>query len=235
MNRISFKSLFFTAALLSFFFSAELFSLEGFTWTDRDYEKYDYKTFALIEEANTRIDMKHIDYPLLQAAVFYETNRQRVLNKRPEFKHSPALERAAKGHSDDMVKYDFFSHESRVKGKRTMSDRLALVGISNCYSGENIAYTFGIEYKAGKSVYSPVQNGGYFSYTYKGKPIKNHTYLGLAGEVVNNWMNSPGHKANILNKNFIYLGAGAAHYNDKDFYNMDNFKFTQNFASIKGK
>jgi len=235
MSHTAFKSILIISLLLFFFCQSSILSQEDFTWSDEAYEQYNYETFALIEKTNNRIDMKHIDYPLLHAAVFYETNKQRVLNKKLEFKHSPALEKAAKNHSDDMVTYDFFSHESKVKGKRNMSDRLALVGITQCYTGENIAYTFGIEYKAGKSVYSPVQNGGYFSYTYKGKPIEIHTYLGLAKEVVNNWMNSPGHKANILNKNFSYLGTGAAHYQDSDFYNMDNFKFTQNFASIKGK
>jgi len=205
------------------------------SWTDADYEIYDYENFPTQPAVNARIDMNDIDYPLLHAAIFYETNRQRAKYGKKQFLHSPALEKAAQGHSMDMVAYNFDSHTSPVKGKETMSKRLALVGIRNAYSGENIAYTFGIEYQAGKSVYTPPQNGGYWSYEYKGYPIENHTYLGIAKEAVKMWMNSSGHRANILNANFKYLGVGAAHYQDTGFYNMDNFKLTQNFASIKGE
>jgi uncharacterized protein YkwD len=206
----------------------------GFSWSAKDYDTHTYTSFANIPQANSRIDFEHIDYPLLHAAIFYETNRQRVLNGRKVFSHSPALEKAAKGHSDDMVNKNFFSHTSPVKGKETMVKRLALAGVTGGYKGENIAISFGIEYKAGKSVYSPKQNGGYFSYTYKGKPIKNHTYLGLAKEVLHQWMTSPGHRANILNAQFTYLGTGASHYKNTGFFGMDNFKCTQNFGSVKG-
>jgi uncharacterized protein YkwD len=210
------------------------YSGDNYGWTDADYEIYDYQSFPTQPAVNARIEMDNIDYPLLHAAIFYETNRERVKHGRQPFLHSPALERAAWGHSKDMAAYNFDSHTSPVKGKETMVKRLALVGIHNAYSGENIAYTFGIEYQAGRPVYTPPQNGGYWSYEYKGEPIKNHTYLGLAKEAVKMWMNSPGHRANILNTNYKYLGVGAAHYKDKNFYDMDNFKLTQNFASIKG-
>ncbi|MBN1799440.1 MAG: CAP domain-containing protein [Spirochaetales bacterium] len=211
------------------------YSGDDYSWTDADYEIYDFRSFPTQPAVNARIDMDNIDYPLLHAAIFYETNRQREKYGRQPFLHSPALERAAWGHSRDMVAYNFYSHTSPVKGKETMSKRLALVGIRNASSAENIAYTFGIEYEAGRSVYSPLQNGGYFSYELKGEPIKNHTYLGLAKEAVNMWMNSSGHRANILNPDYKYLGVGAAHYQDTGFFNMDNFKLTQNFASIKGE
>ena len=51
------------------------------------------------------------------------------------------LYHAAQEHSEDMVKYNFYSHTSKVKGKKTMSDRLNRVGISNAYMAENI-YNF---------------------------------------------------------------------------------------------
>jgi uncharacterized protein YkwD len=210
------------------------FTENNFRWSDADYQRYNYESFARLEAANKRIDMNDIYYPLLHAAIFYETNRQRVKNGRDSFSHSPALEKAAQAHSMDMVKYNFDSHTSPVKGKETVVKRLELVGITNAAIGENIAYTFGIEYEAGRSVYTPPQNGGYFSYEYRGEPIENHTYLGLAKSAVRMWMNSKGHRANILDANYKYLGVGAAHYKDTSFYDMDYFKLTQNFSSIKG-
>jgi len=205
-----------------------------FAWTDSDYEKHTFTSFFKLEEVNARIDFDKIDYPLLSAAVFYETNRMRKKHRMSEFAHSPALERAALGHSMDMAKRKFFSHNSPVRGKETMQKRLALEGIDTGYRGENIATSFGIEYEAGKSVFGPDQNGGYFSYSHKGDRIENHTYAGLARAVVEQWMNSPGHRANILNPKFTFHGAGGYHFKKREFFNMDNFQFTQNFASVKG-
>ncbi len=220
--------------LLVFLIGLEGYGRAGSAWSDARYGEHTFTSFEKLPEANRRIDMKNIDYSLLHAAIFYETNRQRQMNGRKVFLHSPALEKAAEGHSADMVRLNFFSHGSPVPGKETMGKRLALVGITNAYSAENIATTFGIEYEGGRGVYSPVQNGGYFSYSYRGEPIKNHTYLGVARAVVTQWMHSPGHRANILNANYVYLGAGVAHYKNSRFYDMDEFKCTQNFSSIKG-
>ncbi|MBE7436958.1 MAG: CAP domain-containing protein [Spirochaetales bacterium] len=203
-------------------------------WDVADYEKHSVTSFFKLEEVNSRIDFEKIDYPLLNAAVFYETNRMRKAHRLSEFSHSPGLERAAFGHSMDMVKRKFFSHNSPVRGKETMGKRLALEGIDTGFRGENIATSFGIEYEAGKSVFGPDQNGGYFSYTHKGDPIENHTYAGLARAVVKQWMDSPGHRANILNPKFTFLGTGGYHFQKREFFNMDNFQFTQNFASVKG-
>ncbi len=198
-------------------------------WSDDNYATYDYASFAKLPDVLARINMEKIDYPLLHAAIFYETNRQRVLNGLPQFGHSAACERAAKGHSDDMVEFNFFSHTSTVKGKETIVKWFALEGIKNAEIAENIAKSFGIEYSSGKAVYPPSQNGGYFSYEYKGEPIRNHTYIGLAKAVVNQLMNSPVHRANILNKALKFLGTGASHYRDAEFYNIDCFKCVQNF------
>ncbi len=200
-------------------------------WSRADYAKYSHKNYTAYAAFRGRIDFNAVDYDLLAAAIFFETNRQRVDQGLPAFKPSAALERAATGHSRDMATRNFFSHDSPVRGRETMSKRLALEGVTTGMRGENIASTFGIEYEPGKPVYNPEQNGGFFSYAFKGDPILPHTYSGMAEFVVDQWMNSPGHRSNILNKGFVYLGAGAAYFEKKEFYNMPHFMFTQNFGS----
>ena len=203
-----------------------------FFWEYKEYEKYNYKSFAALPEANKKINMTNIDYKLLHAAIFYETCRQRVLHKLKLFKHSPALEKAALGHSIDMVKRNFYSHTSVIRGKRTPSERLALVGIKGGTGGENIARTFGIMYDGTAPIPVPPKNG-VFRYL-DGKIIERHTYLSLGKVCLKGWMNSPIHRKNILNPNFTYLGCGAYYYMRANFYNMDMFKGTQNFSSIRG-
>jgi uncharacterized protein YkwD len=196
------------------------------------YENYSlsYEDFLKIKKVNELIDFSTINYPLLHAAIFYETNQERKKAGVPLLLFHQSLEAAAYGHALDMRTYNFFSHTSVVSGKENLGDRARLAGFNWTRIGENIAISFGINYEAGTPVYNPNQNGGYFSYEYKGDPILPHTYLTFAKAIVNQWMNSPGHKANMLNANYSYLGIGAAHYKNSSFYMMDNFYGVQVFG-----
>lgn len=205
-------------------------------WSLENYKQYNEANYEKYPAFNKRIDFKNIDYPLLNAAVFYETNARRVQMKLPALSYSQALERICMDHSNDMVKLDFYSHNSPVKGRETPAKRMEIVGIKNAYSAENINIGYGITYKDNEPVYPPSENkSGYFSYTLNGPPIPNQTYASLAMMVVTSWMNSPGHRRNILNENLKYLGVGSAHYKDSKAHNMDKFKITQAFASIPGE
>ena len=67
------------------------YSGNNYSWTDADYDIYDFRSFPTQPAVNARIDMDNINYPLLHAAIFYETNREREKNGRQPFLHSPAL------------------------------------------------------------------------------------------------------------------------------------------------
>lgn len=200
-------------------------------WKASDYAKYTYKKFAASSLGEKEIQPGKIDYGLLNAAIFYATNKQRKKHRLAVFDHSKALGKAAFGHSKDMVKHKFFSHASKVSGKKTLSKRLKKVGVNNSYAAENIANSFAIDLIAGKGFYSPSQNGGYFSYKYKGKPIKFHTYRSLAQSIVEQWMNSKGHRENILNPKFKRLGCGAYFSQASSLDEVPRFLATQNFSS----
>ncbi|MGY8989056.1 MAG: CAP domain-containing protein, partial [Flavobacteriales bacterium] len=171
-------------------------------WDNNFYNKYNSSSFQSLEIVHQLIDHNNIDYELLNAAIFYSTNIQRVKNGRNTFIHSYSLEKASQSHSKDMAIYDFFSHTSSVRGKRSMSDRLALVGIQNCYMAENIAL---------RSVSS--------------------SYWDLSLSLLDQWMNSSGHRKNLLNSNYHYLGCGSYAYLNGGYTYI---KSTQNFSSIVG-
>jgi uncharacterized protein YkwD len=203
-------------------------------WTPEKYGEFNYRIFSHLAVINHQIDMKNIDYFLLHAAIFYETNRVRAQFGLPRFRHSYNLEMAAKSHSSDMVNLNFFDHQSPIIQKRTVVDRLEQVGLANGYMAENIAYITGIQRDPERTIYTPQHNNGYFSHEYQGRPIPNHTYLSLAREVVRQWMASEGHRKNILNPVYRYLGCGAELYKDPSFYGMARFKITQYFSSRPG-
>lgn len=151
-------------------------------WSRQMYAQYSYYNYTDYQPFNQRIEDTGYDAELLEAAIFYETNRQRAKYGLPLLSFDYNLYVCAHNHSVDMVNYNFFSHESPVPGKYSMSDRLAQVGYSRHAAAENIA-EFAIK----------------------------STYVEAARYVVADmWMKSPGHRANIMNSVYTHLGCGAA-------------------------
>jgi len=199
---------------------------------DWDYYNYNltFKEFEQIKFLKKRINFSRIKYPLLEAAVFYYTNEERRKAGVPLLQFNVLIESAAQDHAKDMTTYNFFSHTSLIRGKTNLSDRVERAGFDWSWIGENIAISFAIEYEAGRSVTTPDQNGGYFSYGYRGKKILPHTYMGFAKTLVKQWMDSPGHRENILDPNFTFLGIGLSHKTKASFYNIDQFYSVQVFG-----
>ena len=158
-------------------------------WSDDMYARYLYANYTNYPAFSQSIKETDYDTDLLEAAIFYETNRQRAVYGLPLLEYDHNLRVCAHNHSYDMVKQDFFSHTSPVPGKERMGDRLAQVGYENRASAENIAY---------RSISA--------------------TYVETAKQLVEEqWMRSEGHRANILNPQYTHLGCGAIFYYKDSF------------------
>jgi len=206
---------------------ASVISFAQSVWSDAFYSNYSYQTIADFKAINDTIVPERLDYKLLNAAIYFETNRQRALYGLKPLKHDTRLENCAQGHSQDMADYNFYSHTSTIPGKYTLPNRLARFGITGTTVGENIHDTYILKFN-GEAYYPPSQ-AGYFK-SLSGEPIPVHTYQSLAVDIVNGWMNSPGHKANILNTDFTHLGVGnAMHYTGIGIDRIPWVKSTQNF------
>lgn len=196
------------------------------------YVRLDVNNFRKDNLLNQQIDISNPDYTRLNAAIFFATNEQRVKHRLPEVTYSAKLEESAFMHSKDMCEKNFFNHNNpRDKKKKTPTDRAKLVGIINPYIAENIATAFGLQYEQGRDVFP--KGYGKFSYTSNGDLILPNTYIALADALVKSWMNSEGHRKNILSKNALQLGCGAFLYFDKNFNQMPTFKATQNFQEYE--
>lgn len=215
----------FSLTLISFFSTAQ-------SWTTESYSRHDETSFYRIEALYEVIDFKKVDYPLLHAAIFFVTNEERRKSKLNPFKYDSKIERIASDHAQDMVKYGFYSHTSSIRIKRTVQDRFHLEGLNPAFYGENICSTYGLQYENGRKVNPPYPTGVFtYAFTSKREAIPPHTYISFAKEVVKLWMNSPGHRQNILNPKFTTMGCGASIYLEKSFYNMPYFMAVQNFGS----
>ncbi|WP_051287155.1 CAP domain-containing protein [Algoriphagus mannitolivorans] len=215
--------------LLIFLFPITCFSQ---SWNDQDYQKISPKIFFDQQSLDSPIDFKRLNYPLLQAAIFHYTNLERQKSGLPLFQYSKEVEQTAIGHSQDMVNYNFYGHTSPIRFRRTLRDRLNRSGLNPKYIGENICSTFGLQYQSGKKVSKPTKPGEFrYLNTSNRELIPPHTYRSFAQSVVKLWMESPGHRQNILNPQFTHLGCGASVYFEKSFYGMPYFMAVQNFVA----
>jgi len=186
--------------LLGFFIPVPLAAAPA--WNRDSYKVIDHTSFRKAEVFNRKIDYAEIDYALLNAAIFFLTNEQRVKKKLKPLKYVPELEIMAWHHSKQMAERRFFSHtNSRDKKRRDADDRAKLAGITNPSIAENIAYS----------------------------TEEQETYMEVAAMLVKLWMNSKGHRENILSKDALQLGCGA-YYHKGTWHGTQNFQW---YSSVK--
>ena len=140
----------------------------------------------------------------LESAILKYTNAERVKAGLPPLKVSSALDTVADIHSKNQAYAQTMAHDSSKfpAGYQTMSDRTKKIDFGSSYSTrENVLFT--------SAKPTGATDAGMDAY---------------AKNVVNQWMNSPGHKANILSKDSSHIGIGM-----KDGY------ATQVFASSEGR
>lgn len=202
------------------------------TWKESFYDKYSYTNYSTLPSMKKTINTDNIDISLINAAIFYETNRQRAINGKSIFKYNAKLAKAAQDHSDDMVNLNFYSHTSLIPEKETPEKRLQIVGLIAVEYAENINFNYILKLN-NTSFFPPSEMGDFYLEDGKTK-VEKHTYSSFAVEVVDSWMKSEGHRLNILDMNFNFLGCGSAFYYDgTGIDKIPAIKCTQCFARIK--
>lgn len=184
--------------------------------------------FFTLEKIERPIDPTALDHTLLAAAIFHETNRRRQQSDRQSLDYHAKLDKAARMHAVSMAQGDYFSHTNPSDPeRRTALDRVKLVGFTPRFLSENIATHFGIRYEEGRRIY-PVPSGTGFSYQPGGSPIPRHTYRSFVTSLLDQWMNSAGHRKNILSAQPRLFGAGCSPSKEKN--GMTKFYCVQLFG-----
>ena len=164
--------------------------------------------FTKAAAAKEVIRFEAVKSDLLSAAVLHETNRRREENGLPTVKHHPKAIEAAAIQSRIMAQRGSISHENPENEKyQTLIKRVRAVGVNPGFAAENVAKVFGLQYESGRPFYTrEVKGKTIFSFTPNGPAIPPHTYESFARALVEAWMNSPGHRKNILHESAEYLG-----------------------------
>ncbi|MEM7655163.1 MAG: CAP domain-containing protein [Bacteroidota bacterium] len=165
-----------------------------------------WKEFLAYPRLQDSIDLAHLNLDLLDAAVFHMSNRVRQENKRTVLRFDPSLRGVADFHARAMAKHDFVSHFNRhnwlYSTLTKRSNRFHARALS-----ENVASAFLFNYQSNTSYYvirefQPPQ----FYRDRDAQRIVPFTYYEFAEELVNRWLNSPGHRRNLLSLKATRLG-----------------------------
>ncbi|MFT5684987.1 MAG: hypothetical protein ACI8RZ_005933 [Myxococcota bacterium] len=145
-------------------------------------------------------------------AICAQTNTVRQTNGLLPLAHSAALTRAAQLHADQMVTHDFFGHTAPPSAPwPTAMDRLIAAGVPAPRTpAENIATWYAMRYQPGDGY--RVLDPETFRYRSQGHSLAPHTPDSFAEALVDYWMDSPGHRANILSTTPTRMGCAAAMY-----------------------
>jgi len=149
-------------------------------------------------ESPDQLDIGKIEFAIHNR--INEIRQQRGLSR---LKMAKKLRQAAEIHSTDMAQRGYFAHESpEGEGFQARYEQAGYscrvdTGVGNEYAtgAENIAYTW---------AYGEVNIDGGPDRSYNGNETK------IAHGIVEWWMNSPGHRENILRDYWEYEGIGVA-------------------------
>lgn len=170
------------------------------------------------------IDFRAIDYDRLAASCLLASNEARIANGAKAVSHHPKLELTSRKYAISMSRDQFFAHEHPSDpSQRTPEIRARKSKITNPFIAENLALIQGYPVPNATPVF--VREGG-FSISANGPIIKPHTYRSVAKYVVQGWLDSPGHRRNLLSGDAVQLGCAAALTSQGE---MPMFLFVQNF------
>ena len=168
-----------------------------------------------IQEATKQVIKSELNVSIIESLIHQKINQERTSKGLQPLSLNTKLTQAAKNHSADMAQRNYFEHDS-PDGK-DFTYRYQKVGFSCNNQVGNIIYG------GGENI---AQNWTYSSITYlNGIPIYDwNTEEEIAQQTVEGWMESPGHRKNILTSQFRSEGIGVVVGTD------DKVLITQNFC-----
>ncbi|MBS2034833.1 hypothetical protein JST97_07590 [bacterium] len=108
-------------------------------------------------------------------------SQARVKRGLPRYEWDPVLAKAARIHSENMARFNFFDHQSPVRNQREVNERVIFAGGTDGNFGENIYWCSGL-----------AQNR-------------------VGPSVVAEWLSSEEHRETLLSREYSSAGVGAYH------------------------
>ena len=182
------------------------------------------------------INLDQPDTLLLDVALFQATNEARRAAGLPILQYDQSLSNAARHHAQAMIRYDFYRHENYYQ----LADLNPLKRIeSNTKRFGRIAENIGQYQTINTSEWYGVRfNSRTNRYEYLDVEIKElyqpYSYGQYARYAVQQWLNSPHHRANLLNPLFTHVGCAGRLSLEPFHQRRAPFgRLVQNFGSLR--
>ncbi|GAB2543065.1 CAP domain-containing protein [Spirosoma aerophilum] len=184
--------------------------------------------------AQQKMVLNKPDTLLLDVALFQATNEARRLAGLAILHYDHALYLSARNHAVSMIQYDYVAHENlyqladltllkRVRKQTSQFNRLA-ENIGQ-YQTIDTAEWYGVRFNRQRQLYEYVNAETKQTY----QPYSYATYARYA---VKQWLNSPHHRANLLNPLFTHVGcAGRLSLRPFEQRRAPFGRLVQNFAA----
>ncbi len=176
--------------------------------------------------AQTIVPATRINQKLLSDSVRHEVNYHRCrAGLSPVANAGAPLAKEARAHSRWMAKSQQLTHRSTVPGRASLKQRIRASGVNFRIGSENIGMVH--RYRIDNRRFRIVNASQCKFATQQGQPLPAHSYASLARHIVNLWMNSPGHRRNILDRGAKQVSTAVA-FDPKAQY-CGRYWLTQNF------
>jgi len=176
--------------------------------------------------AQTIVPASRIDQNLLSDAVRAEVNYHRCRAGLSAVRNAGTpLAKEARNHSRWMAKSQQLTHRSTVPGRASLKQRIKASGLSFRTGSENIGMVH--RYRIDNRRFRILSSSQCKFATHQGQPLPAHSYASLARHIVDLWMNSPGHRRNILDRQAKKVSTAVAF--DPNARYCGRFWLTQNF------
>jgi len=146
-------------------------------------------------QAPARLDLDRVmtaetfDPVLLSRAIFEESNRVRVEHGLQALAHMDALDAAAGEQATYLALSQTVGHHSPFPNEHNIGERITHVGLATSHAAEN-------------AIMMPARRPDE-------EAVRDYTYAEYAAFLLEGWMNSPTHRANMLDPRVNSLGCAA--------------------------
>lgn len=177
--------------------------------------------------SSTMVPANKINQALLEDAIRVEVNFHRCrAGLREVGDAGNGLAKQAQKHSNWMAKTQQLTHRNTIAGSATLQQRVKNAGLKVRTGSENIGMVH--RYQIDNRRFKILNSSSCQFATYEGQSLPAHSYASLARHIVELWMNSPGHRKNILDKKVSRMSAAVAF--DPNAQYCGQFWVTQNFV-----
>lgn len=157
----------------------------------------DWHPQATPAELEATVGFATFDARRLSDGIFYETNRVRVAAGVPRLRAHVRLADAAELQATTNALLQVTSHDNPLWGRAQVLDRVRASGLEPAVAAENVAMKMLPEDTLPEDLAAAAQ-----------RPWP--SYAEVARRIVDQWMNSPPHRVNLLDPRMDYLACGVA-------------------------